>query len=228
MSIRKIVLDTETTGLRISEGHRIIEIGCCELIDFKLGKSLQLYINPERAVSPTAFGVHGISDAFLQDKPKFREVADQFLQFIGDDQLIIHNAGFDMGFLNHELGLLKMPLIDNNRAIDTLRMARKKYPGSPASLDALCSRFSISTSERSKHGALLDAHLLALVYIAMHDASQVEMNFAIEHKMRKAIPAQYLEKGEREFAPTQEEIDNHNKLLLSLKNPIWAQYCTQD
>ncbi|MCE0723946.1 MULTISPECIES: DNA polymerase III subunit epsilon [Legionella] len=168
--MRQIVLDTETTGIGHEYGHRVIEIGCVELMDRKLtGKHFHVYLNPERRVDEGAFRVHGISDEFLQDKPLFAEKADEFWQFIIGAELIIHNAAFDVGFLNSELRLIKWnkKLEDFCPIIDTLVLAREKYPGQRNSLDALCKRYGIDHFNRELHGALLDAEILAYVYLAM-------------------------------------------------------------
>lgn len=168
--MRQIILDTETTGIGPEQGHRVIEIGCVELVDRKLtGKHFHVYLNPQRLVDEGAFRVHGISDEFLQDKPLFAEKADDFWQFIVGAELIIHNAPFDVGFLNSELKLIKWSkkLEDYCTVIDTLVLAREKYPGQRNSLDALCKRFGIDHFNRELHGALLDAEILAYVYLAM-------------------------------------------------------------
>ncbi|WPL17764.1 DNA polymerase III subunit epsilon [Thiorhodovibrio winogradskyi] len=169
--MRQIVLDTETTGLEPSEGHRIIEIGCVELIDRRLTHSnFHQYLQPDRSVEEGAVDVHGISDDFLADKPRFADVAEQFLDYIAGAQLIIHNAAFDLGFLNHELRLWRQDAsrIENQcEVIDTLKLARSRHPGQRNSLDALCKRYQIDNTKRDLHGALLDAEILAAVYLAM-------------------------------------------------------------
>ncbi len=168
--MRQIILDTETTGIGHEQGHRIIEIGCVELIDRKLtGKHYHIYLNPEREVEEGAFRVHGISTEFLQDKPLFKDIVSEFLQFIGGAELIIHNAPFDVGFLNSELNHVqwKKKLEDYCDVFDTLVLAREKHPGQRNSLDALCKRYSVDNSNRQFHGALLDAEILAFVYLAM-------------------------------------------------------------
>jgi DNA polymerase-3 subunit epsilon len=168
--MRQIVLDTETTGIGPELGHRVIEIGCVELIDRKLtGNHFHVYLNPQRAVDAGAFRVHGISNEFLEDKPIFNEVIKSFLQFIDDSELIIHNAPFDVGFLNTELKNANWPklLEDHCRVLDTLVLAKKKHPGQRNSLDALCKRYDVDNSNRDLHGALLDAEILAFVYLAM-------------------------------------------------------------
>ncbi|MEM1066095.1 MAG: DNA polymerase III subunit epsilon [Pseudomonadota bacterium] len=166
--MREIVLDTETTGLDPESGDRIVEIGAVELLGHvPTGAVYHQYINPERAMSEEALAVHGLDDAFLRDKPPFRAIVDDFLSFVGDAKLVIHNAAFDMKFINAELGWVKRPAIPWDQAIDTLAIARKKFPGSPASLDALCRRFSIDNSARTLHGALLDSEILAEVYLEL-------------------------------------------------------------
>jgi len=166
--MREIVLDTETTGFEPNDGHRIVEIGCVELVDhFPTGQSYHVYLNPERDMPAEAEKVHGLSAAFLSDKPLFADVAEEFLQFIGDAPLVIHNAAFDMKFLNAELGRLGLVQLPTERAIDTIVMAKLKYPGARYSLDELCKRFEIDLTVRSKHGALLDAELLAQVYLEL-------------------------------------------------------------
>lgn len=169
--MRQIVLDTETTGLETSQGHRIIEIGCVELVNRRLtGRHYHQYINPEREVDAGAQAVHGISNAMLEDKPVFARIADEFLQFLGDAELIIHNAAFDIGFINYELNMLRPgfgSITDRCHVIDTLLMARAKHPGQKNNLDALCKRYGVDNSQRELHGALLDAEILADVYLLM-------------------------------------------------------------
>jgi DNA polymerase III subunit epsilon len=166
--MREIVLDTETTGLDPAEGHRIVEIGAVELFNhMPTGRTYHQYINPERPMPKEAFEVHGLGDEFLQDKPRFRQVARAFLDFVGDSRLIIHNAAFDLRFLNAELGQAGLPRLAMDRAVDTVLIARQKFPGSPASLDALCRRFGVDNSGREKHGALLDSEILAEVYLEL-------------------------------------------------------------
>jgi DNA polymerase-3 subunit epsilon len=169
--MRQIVLDTETTGLETSQGHRIIEIGCVELVNRRLtGRHYHQYIKPEREIDAGAQAVHGISNAMLEDKPVFARIADEFLQFIGDAELIIHNAAFDIGFLNYEMNMLRAgfgSISDRCHVIDTLLMARAKHPGQKNNLDALCKRYGVDNSQRELHGALLDAEILADVYLLM-------------------------------------------------------------
>lgn len=171
--MREIVLDTETTGLSPQDGHRLVEIGCLELINHvATGNTFHTYIDPERDMPDGAFQVHGLSAEFLRGKPKFAEVADAFLEFIGDDPLVIHNASFDMGFINWELKATGRPALPMSRAIDTLDIARKKFPGAQNNLDALCRRFNVDNSGRTKHGALLDSELLAEVYLELMGGRQ--------------------------------------------------------
>ncbi len=166
--MREIVLDTETTGFEPGEGDRIVEIGAVELNGHvPTGRTYHQYINPQRSMPKEAFDVHGLGDEFLSDKPLFKDIAQAFLDFIGDAKLVIHNAAFDMKFLNAELGWVSKPLLPMDQAIDTLMIARKKFPGSPASLDALCRRFGIDNSSRTLHGALLDSEILAEVYLEL-------------------------------------------------------------
>jgi len=174
------VLDTETTGTDHAAGDRVIEIGCVELINhIPTGESYHVYINPQRAVSAGALAVHGLSDSFLADKPLFATIADEFVAFIGDSRLVIHNAPFDVGFLNAEFARTGHPTLQNERVLDTLNMARRKHPGSPASLDALCSRYGIDNTRRTKHGALLDAEILAEVYIELLGGKQTDLGLSV-------------------------------------------------
>ena len=175
--MREIVLDTETTGFEPAEGHRIVEIGAIELFNhMPTGRTYHQYINPERAMPKEAFDVHGLGDEFLKGQPKFAQIAADFTAFIGtDSRLVIHNAAFDMKFLNAELGWVNLPPIPMDRALDTVAVARRKFPGSPASLDALCRRFGIDNSAREKHGALLDSELLAEVYLELIGGRQPDL-----------------------------------------------------
>ncbi len=174
--MREIVLDTETTGFDSGSGDRIVEIGCVELFNHvATGETYHQYINPQRDMPEDAFKVHGLSADFLRDKPVFAKIGQAFLDFIGDASLVIHNASFDMKFLNAELGWLDLPQLPMDRAIDTLLIARKRFPGSPASLDALCRRFGIDTSARTLHGALLDSEILAEVYLELIGGRQPDL-----------------------------------------------------
>ncbi len=195
--MREIVLDTETTGLDPAEGHRIVEIGAVELFNhMPTGRTFHNYINPERPMPKEAFEVHGLGDDFLRDKPRFREVGQAFLDFVGDSRLIIHNAAFDMKFLNAELSQSGLPRLAGDRAVDTVQIARQKYPGSPASLDALCRRFGIDNSGREKHGALLDSELLAEVYLELIGGRQPALVLAATGQGRT------MATGPAEWRPT--------------------------
>ncbi len=177
--MREIVLDTETTGFEPSEGHRIVEIGAVELLNhMPTGRTYHQYINPERMMPKEAFEVHGLGDDFLRDKPLFKTIARAFIEFVGETTLVIHNAAFDMKFLNAELTALGHPGLPMSQALDTVALARKKFPGSPASLDALCRRFGVDNSGRDKHGALLDSELLAEVYLELIGGRQPDFGLA--------------------------------------------------
>ncbi len=221
--MREIILDTETTGLDPKSGHKIVEIGCVEMIDrVKTGKFFHAYINPMRDVPTEAFRVHGLSEEFLRDKPIFEKIAEEFLDFIQDSRLVIHNARFDMKFINHELSLIEKQEIPITSAIDTLLIARKKFPGSPANLDALCKKFKIDLSKREKHGALLDAELLAEVYIELQGGAQTAINFQIQEKeINVENKAVSLKMPARKFEISEEDQENHQKLLKQIKSPIW-------
>ncbi|SHH15714.1 DNA polymerase-3 subunit epsilon [Cognatiyoonia sediminum] len=177
--MREIVLDTETTGFEPAEGDRIVEIGAVELIGHvPTGRTYHQYINPQRSMPQEAFEVHGLGDEFLADKPVFKDIAQDFVDFVGDATLVIHNAAFDMKFLNAELGWVNRPLLPMDQALDTLAIARRKFPGSPASLDALCRRFGIDNSSRTLHGALLDSEILAEVYLELIGGRQPDFGLA--------------------------------------------------
>jgi len=178
--MREIILDTETTGLDPKSGDRLIEVGCVELLNrIPTGRDFHRYINPERDVPAEAFAVHGLSGTFLQDKPLFAHVAEEFLSFIGEDTLVIHNANFDVGFLNAELVRISLPAITMDRVTCTLQLARRRHPAGPNSLDALCKRYGIDNLKRTKHGALMDSLLLAEVYIELLGARQAALGLAV-------------------------------------------------
>jgi DNA polymerase III subunit epsilon len=224
--MREIVLDTETTGLDPNAGHRVIEIGCIELINhIPTGATYHQYVNPERAMPDEAFAVHGLSEAFLAQHPVFATVASAFLEFIGDAKLVIHNASFDLKFLNAELERLDHPPIPMARAIDTVQMARQRFPGAQASLDALCRRFEIDNSSRDKHGALLDAELLSLVYLELIGGRQPGLELATESRAEKAAAPAVSRplRPARPHAPSAEEEAAHATLVASLANPIWQR-----
>lgn len=230
--MREIVLDTETTGFDPLTGDRLVEIGCLELYNhIPTGKNFHRYLNPERDMPEAAFRVHGLSNEFLSDKPKFAAVVDEFIAFVGDAPLVIHNAEFDMKFINYELEKAGRKAIPFQRAIDTVAMARKKFPGSPASLDALCKRFGIDNSNRTLHGALLDAQLLADVYLELlggrqtgltlgaEEAPAAEMSFAKRATSRGDRPA----RPARPHAPSEAELAAHQTFIGKLKDAIWLQ-----
>ena len=190
--LREIVLDTETTGLDAKGGDRLVELGCVEIVNrIPTGLEFHRFLCPEdRPVHPDAERIHGLSNDFLKDKPKFRDVVDEFLAFIGDAPLVIHNASFDAGFLNAELARLKLPEIGSQRLVDTLAIARRKFPGAPASLDALCKRFGVDNSKRDKHGALVDSLLLAGVYVELLGERQATLGLAASGDRRTAQQSQ--------------------------------------
>ncbi len=223
--MREIVLDTETTGLDPGAGHRIVEIGCLELINHvPSGETFQRYLNPERDMPSDAFDVHGLSDAFLADKPLFADVADGFIDFIADSPLVIHNARFDIGFVNAELDRLGRAGLDSARAIDTVELARRKHPGAPANLDALCRRFGIDNSGREKHGALLDAELLAEVYLELIGGRQPGLGLRRDEQPAAARPrAAPSARPPREHGPGAEELATHAAFLETLDQPIWRR-----
>lgn len=232
--MREIVLDTETTGFSPADGNRIVEIGCLELINhLPTGKVFHCHINPEMAMPDGAFQVHGHSDEFLADKPKFAEVADGFLAFIDESALVIHNAAFDMGFINAELKRLERAPIPAERAIDTLAMARQKFPGSPAGLDALCRRFNIDNSARTLHGALLDAELLAEVYLELIGGRQPGLGLGTRQAAGEAgAAAEVAEAAEvdgrpareaRPHTPSADELAQHKEFIAGLNDPIWEK-----
>jgi DNA polymerase-3 subunit epsilon len=231
--LREIVLDTETTGLDARKGDRLIELGCVELINrIPTGEELHLFINPEgRQVHPDAEAVHGISNAFLEDKPPFSAVVDQFLDFIGDASLVIHNASFDIGFLNMELERLNRPPITPDRVVDTLALARRKHPAGPNSLDALCKRYGIDNSKRVKHGALMDSFLLAEVYIELLGERQAALVLGSQNTQTATGPA----RGRRVAAKqrpvplpsrvTPEDEARHRAFIESLgQEALWLRY----
>lgn len=219
--MREIALDTETTGFDPRQGDRIVEIGCVELLNHvPTGRTYQVYINPERSMPTEAFQVHGLSDEFLADKPVFSEIADNFMAFVGDSKLVIHNASFDMGFINAELVGLKRPPIDTARAIDTVLMARQKFPGAPANLDALCRRFQIDISDRTLHGALKDARLLADVYIELLGGRQPGLQL-VSREGQKAVAQFRRQRPPRVLVPSPDEEAAHADFLTKITNPIW-------
>jgi DNA polymerase-3 subunit epsilon len=223
--MREIILDTETTGLDPDAGHRLIEVACLELSNhLPTGRSFHRYLNPERAVDDEAVKVHGLTTDFLKDKPLFTEIVSEFLAFIDDARLVIHNAEFDLKFLNAELGRLGFSPIALRRAVDTVQLARRKFPGQPASLDALCARFGIDNAHRTLHGALLDAELLSEVYVELVGGRQASMLLASDEpgNVASVLRIDRPLRPKREFAPTADELAAHANLVASLKNPIWS------
>jgi len=232
--MREIVFDTETTGLNPLGGDRIVEIGCVEMLNrLPTGQTFHAYINPERDMPDGAFRVHGLSSEFLADKPVFSAIAAAFLAFIGDSALVAHNASFDMGFINAELVRLKLPSIASERVIDTLQIARRKHPFGPNSLDALCQRYSIDNSRRTKHGALLDSEILAEVYIELTGGRQADLGLAAAetstvknaqsganvNQTRRARPRPMPERL------TQTELLAHRSFVATLSGEvIWNEY----
>ena len=225
--MREIVLDTETTGFDPQTGDRIVEIGAVELLrHVPTGRTYHQYINPERAMPDEALQVHGLGDDFLRDKPVFKEIAQDFVEFVGDAKLVIHNAAFDMKFLNAELGWLGMPQIPWDQAVDTLAIARKKFPGSPASLDALCRRYGIDNSARTLHGALLDSQLLAEVYLELLGGRAHRFDFGGRGAatLGERAPAQQRPKP-LQVALSEEERNAHEAFVQTLgEDALWKRY----
>ena len=225
--MREIVLDTETTGLEPAEGHRVVEIGALELVHrVPTGEVWHSYINPERDMPPDAYRIHELSEEFLSDKPPFAEIADRFLEFIGDAPLVIHNAPFDAGFLNAEFARLGHPPLAGDRLVDTLQMARRRFAGAPNSLDALCTRFEIDKSERTLHGALIDCRLLAEVYLHLTGGRQPGLAFQAAPGAGGEVGRQQGRSGfrpPRPHAPTPEELAAHEAFVAGLKDPVWLE-----
>ena len=213
--MKEIILDTETTGLSVKDGHRIVEIGCIELDNLVPTKNIfHCYLNPERKVSEKAFEVHGYSDRFLSNKKKFFEIADDFLNFIKDKKIIIHNAEFDISHLNNELSIAGKPEINKDHTVDTLDLARNKFPGSGISLDALCKRFRIDNSKREKHTALIDCELLAKVYINLLDQKEPKLNFSNSVDVNSVkTQNKNITYSKKIIYPTSEELEQHREFL---------------
>jgi DNA polymerase-3 subunit epsilon len=228
--MREIVLDTETTGLDPLRGDRLVEVGCVELFNrMPTGQTFHRYMNPEREMSAEAFAVHGLSTQFLADKPFFHEVVDEFLEFIGDAPLVIHNASFDISFINAELDRIKRRAIPRDRLVDTLLLARRKHPGVSNRLDDLCSRYAIDNSRRTKHGALLDAELLAEVYVDLIGARQSVLVLATEATEIRVGASGEMPRRQRAvpLAPrvTDADRDAHRAFIATLGDkPIWNEY----
>ena len=214
--MKEVVLDTETTGLDVKDGHRVVEIGCIELENqFPTTKKFHYYLNPERKVSEKAFEVHGYTDEFLASQKKFSEICDEFLNFIENKKLIIHNARFDLSHLNNELSLIGRKKIDKKNIIDTLELARDKFPGAQVNLDALCKRFRIDNAKRTKHTALMDCELLSKVYINLIDQKEPTLDFKLVKKEKADISLDNFAYCKKIIYPTKEEINNHKQYLKS-------------
>lgn len=224
--MREVALDTETTGLDPHDGHRVVEIGCVELVNHvPTGQVYHQYLNPDRDMPEEALAVHGLTSERLANEPRFAAVVDAFLTFVGTAPLVIHNASFDMKFLNAELKRAGRPTIPGDRAVDTLTIARRKFPGAGASLDALCRRYGIDASERTLHGALLDAQLLAEVYLELLGGRQPDLALAGEDPAGTAPAATVHRQARppRPHAASAEELAAHAAFLEKLKDPLWAE-----
>lgn len=226
--MREIAFDTETTGLSPEDGHRLVEIGCVELVNrVETGRHFHAYLNPERGMPSEAEAVHGLSAAFLADKPRFAEVAEELIAFIGDSPLVAHNASFDFGFLNRELANCGRDPICLSRMVDTLAIARARHPGAKHSLDALCTRYGIDRSQRVKHGALLDAQLLAQVYVELSGGRQIGLGLA-EQAAEIVVTAVMERRAPRVLRParphhaSEAELHAHAAFLKTLVDPLWA------
>lgn len=225
--MREVVFDTETTGLSAASGDRLVEIGCVELVNrVETGRVFHAYINPERPMNPDAQAIHGLSDAFLADKPLFSDIVEDLLDFFDDSPLVAHNASFDFGFLNEELSRLNRPDIPNARMIDTLQLSRTKFPGAKHSLDALCTRFGIDRSHRIKHGALLDAQLLSLVYVELTGGRQIGLGLAdapatLSTEPERAVTVARIARPPRTHTASPDEIERHKAFVAKLSNPLW-------
>ncbi|WP_066647574.1 MULTISPECIES: DNA polymerase III subunit epsilon [Sphingomonas] len=226
--MREIVFDTETTGLSFSGGDRLVEIGCIELVHrVPTGVHFHVYVNPERPMPAEAYAVHGLSDAFLADKQLFADHADDLLEFLGDSPLVAHNASFDFGFLNGELKRCGRTPVAMERMVDTLVIARSRHPGAKHSLDALCTRYGIDRSHRSLHGALLDAQLLAQVYVELTGGRQIGLELVEQAEVSAAArpmieAAPRTVRPARRFAPTDAEAARHAEFLKTINQPIWT------
>jgi DNA polymerase-3 subunit epsilon len=230
--MREIIFDTETTGLSPLTGDRVVEIGCVEMFNrCETGRHFHSYFNPGRPMPSEAEAVHGLSDRFLSDKPAFADVCEELLSFIGDSPMIAHNASFDFGFINHELGACGRPGVCMSRMVDTLAIARQKFPGAKHSLDALCTRFGVDRSQRTKHGALLDAQLLAQVYVELTGGRQIGLTLVAEINAdsagvvislgEAASPSTIIVRPARPHAASAEELARHAAFLTAIKEPIW-------
>lgn len=228
--MREIVFDTETTGLSPAGGDRMVEIGCIEMIGrIETGRTYHCYFNPDRAMPSEAEAVHGLSDAFLSDKPRFADKVEELLEFIAESPLVAHNASFDFGFLNHELDRCGRPSVCMTRMVDTLVLARTRHPGAKHSLDALCTRFGVDRSQRVKHGALLDAQLLAQVYVELTGGRQIGLGLVAEQSrmgtVRRVVDSVVRAvRPVRHHAATPAEAERHRAFLAKIANPLWARF----
>ena len=229
-AVREIIFDTETTGLNPAGGDRIVEIGCIEIFNrVETGRHFHAYFNPERPMPSEAEAVHGLTNVFLSDKPRFGERAEELLEFLEDSPLVAHNASFDFGFLNHELGHCGRPVICTSRMVDTLVLARTRHPGAKHSLDALCTRFGVDRSQRVKHGALLDAQLLAQVYVELTGGRQIGLGLVadsgqIEVSGDGAVVTIREPRAPRPHFAAEEELERHRAFIAKLVNPLWARF----
>lgn len=226
--MREIIFDTETTGLDPQSGDRMVEIGCVEMVNrVTTGRTFHAYFNPERTMPVAAEAVHGLSDAFLADKPRFAERAGELLEFIGDAPLVAHNAGFDFGFLNAELALCGCATVSLERMVDTVALARVRHPGAKLSLDALCTRYGIDRSHRTRHGALLDAELLAQVYVELRGGRQIGLELVAE-VTETVVGVSFSARRDRPFraprphAPSELELLAHAEFLQTIDSPLWG------
>lgn len=228
--MREIIFDTETTGLSPAGGDRLVEIGCIEMIGrVETGRTFHAYFNPDRSMPSEAEAVHGLSDTFLSDKPRFGDKVEELLEFIGDSPLVAHNASFDFGFLNNELTLCGRPTVCMTRMVDTLVLARSKHPGAKHSLDALCTRFGVDRTQRVKHGALLDAQLLAQVYIELTGGRQIGLGLtsaavAVVTSEASGPSVERIRREPRPHQPCAEEIERHRAFVAKIANPLWEPF----
>ncbi|MBW8755043.1 MAG: DNA polymerase III subunit epsilon [Sphingomonadales bacterium] len=225
--MREIIFDTETTGLDPQRGDRMVEIGCIEMINrVATGRTFHAYFNPDRAMPPEAEAVHGLSDVFLADKPRFAEHAAELIAFLGDCPLVAHNAGFDFGFLNAELTLCGLDIVSRDRMVDTVAIARTRHPGAKLSLDALCTRYGIDRSHRTRHGALLDAELLAQVYVELRGGRQIGLELAADSNAELVtvvtVRTDRIFRAPRPHAPSEAELAAHAEFLKTLNTPLWS------
>lgn len=226
--MREIIFDTETTGFDPKNGDRMVEIGCIEMVNRVLtGRTFHAYFNPQRAMPAEAEAVHGLSDAFLADKPLFSALAQDFLDFIEDSPMVAHNAGFDFNFINAELSLCNLPEVGRDRMVDTVALAKVRHPGAKLSLDALCTRYGIDRSHRTKHGALLDAELLSQVYVELRGGRQIGLELvadatAIVTEIKVLARKDRIYRQPRPHAATEEELSAHAEFLKSVDTPLWG------